>query len=346
MNLKKFYDEIEDIQKQSKSMDYVQFQKKLSCYIRIHPWRSPLIYGYLYTSGIYSHRIISFFAKKTLEAIENVCEQRIEKDNKKFENTKNSTDNKTSQIARTQLDQLLISLTILILAFEIPEQSDAINDLEKRIWKKLKDINIRFIDKLPLNVYLKLLKNKFQQNEKAFKPLKTFFYHLIQNAGLDKSQSLEHQATNFKKNIERLIEETGNRIEKPDRIFSYVESLDEVTHFANSLFDSEELRGKVSLKYKWDYSQSNSIEELKVFWVTSMTGLFAFTQAFDSFSTSSQKTEKIQKEITLSQTQAKEKSAGEGEKISQEGIKKPKQSFFTKRKSRKNFMLKPVFAFQ
>lgn len=116
--------------------------------------------------------------------------------------------------------------------------------------------------------------------------LKTFFEDLIVNAGHGKIRSFEHKVYKFKRYLELLIKETGSRIEKPDRIFSYADCLDTVSQFAQSLFDSGKIQGKEYFsKHKWDYLWSKSFDELRVFWVTCMTGLFTFAQSFDRFIT-------------------------------------------------------------
>ena len=114
--------------------------------------------------------------------------------------------------------------------------------------------------------------------------------------------------------------------------------MDTVIHFAKSLFGSGEMKGKISFDaYIWDYRLSKSINNIRLFWVTCMTGLYAFAQSFDRFIALSKESEKVQGEAASIKTPEKDEPVISDENISRERIKKSKKSLF----SSKNFKRKP-----
>jgi hypothetical protein len=319
---------MENIEKRMKSMDKEQLHRELQFFVLSHPWRSPLIYGSLYISQVGSSKTLAFFARKTFEIIEKVCEQRI-KNNKTLKRNQSVSKSEELRLSKKRLEQLLISITLIIYASERSDQRNAIDHVDQVIQKKLRNIGPRFIDKLPMDDYLNLLRHKFRQNEKALKPLSTFFDILVKHADLYDPRLFEQQTTKFKRYIELLIEEAGGMIEKPDRILSYSDSLDAVLIFAESLFSNDKMKGKVSLSnYKWVFQRNKSFDDLRVFWVTCMTGLYAFAQSVDRFIALSQPSEKVQREAASIKTQEKEMPLTSEKKASQEKVKKPKKSFF------------------
>jgi len=318
--------------------DNDKLHRELQHFVQFDSWRSPLIYGSLYISKIGSSTVLGFFARKTLEEIEKICKQRIKKDNKKFNGYQSADESEESQVYKKLLDHLLVSIAILVFLFDIQEQRNAIDGVERVIQNKLGNNQSRFIDKLPLGEYLNLLGHRFRQNEGTFQPLSIFFNELIKNTGLNEVPLSEHKVNKFKKYIELLIEESGSRIEKLDRIFSYAGSMDTVIHFAKSLFGSGEMKGKISFDaYIWDYRLSKSINNIRLFWVTCMTGLYAFAQSFDRFIALSKESEKVQGEAASIKTPEKDEPVISDENISRERIKKSKKSLF----SSKNFKRKP-----
>lgn len=326
MNFRNFYQEIEEIQERLKAVDNDRLYRELQYFIRLHPWRPPLIYASLYISRVGSSTVLAFFAGKTFEIIEKVCEQRIKSDNI-LKKDQSVNKNEELKLSKKQLEQVLISITLILYASERSNQRNAIDHIDQVIQKKLRKIKPRFIDKLPTNDYLNLLKYKFRQHERTFKPLNTFFDNLVKSADLYDPKLFEHQNTKFKKYIELLIEEASSMIEKPDRIFSYADSLDTVLLFAESLFSNDKMKGKMSLnKYRWFFKRDKSFDDLRVFWVTCMTGLYAFAQSIDRFIALSQPAEKTQKEAASSKIQEKEKPLSGTKKVSREKIKKPKKS--------------------
>jgi hypothetical protein len=328
MNFRNFYSEIEDIQKRLKSKDNEPLYRELQYFIQSHPWRSPLIYGSLYISQVGSSTVLSFFARKTFEIIEKVCEQRI-KNNNTLKKNQSVSKSEELKLSKKRLEQLLISITLIIYASERLDQRDAIDNVDQVIQKKLRNIGPRFIDKLPMDDYLNLLRHKFRQNEKAFKPLSIFFDNLVKHADLYDPRLFEQQTTKFKRYIELLIEEAGGMIEKPDRIFSYSDSLNAVLIFAESLFSTDKMKKSLSLsKYKWVFQRNKSFDDLRVFWVTCMTGLYAFAQSIDRFNALPQTSEKVQREATSIKTKEKEMPLTGEKKASQGKVKKPKKSFF------------------
>lgn len=278
-----FYKEIEDIQKQSNSMDNDQLARELQYYLQLDTWRSLLLYGGLYISKIGKPPVLAFYAQKTLETVEMVCKKIPGDDDRIAKNDKTTTESGESPLRRI-LDQLLISLAILVFCFDNSTRRQITESIEHSIRKKLYDSKSRFIDELSLDDYLNILSAKLRESDKTLKSLCTFFDDLIINAGWGKMghRAFKNQAHQYKKYIERLIREASYKLEKPDRIFSYAESMNDVTHLAESFFDHGKLKGKAPFdKSQWDYLCDNPSERLGFFWVTCMVGLFVFSQSFD-----------------------------------------------------------------
>jgi len=301
MNSKDFYFEIGNVQERPKSLDQDQLYQALQRSVKAHPWRSPLIYG-LYARQIGSADVAAFFARKTLEAIEAVCEQGINKGGKTLKKpgmelldrllapilrvlkhiTARRMPEEELQFRRKRLDQLLVAMTFLILAFDSTQLRAVIESVDQDIAKELRRIKARFIDTVPLRDYLAILERQFQKSEEVIQPLSMLFDELIRSANLEETSSFEQRVANLRKCVETLVEEAGRRIEKPDRIFSYADSLDIISRYAESLFDiGENGKGRFFSKYKWAYPRGRSFDNLNRFWIACMIGLFSFDQALD-----------------------------------------------------------------
>jgi hypothetical protein len=283
----------------------------------------------LYTTRVDSSRVLAFFAQKALEAIEKTCEHWKDKPAMR---SQTATESEKSQFPKNQLELLIISLAILIQTFNGQKLSHAIDDIKEAIQKKLTDLPRRFIDKPPLDDYLKILEHRFKKNKDAFQSLNTFFDDFLKNACSDTPhQSFVKQVTGFKKYFLILLEEVGLRIEKPDRIFLYAESLDTVTYFTESLLSSDEIRATMKIpfnKSKWDYQKKNSMENLKIFWITCMIGIFAFVQSYDHFIALSPESESVLEENPLPQPLRIDEPSSKENTTAKERTKKAKKSLF------------------
>lgn len=306
MNSKDFYSEIERIQKRLKSVDNDQLYRELQQFVELDLWRSPLIYGGLYIRQAGSAAVSAFFARKTLEAIEEVCERGTEK-------------SEEARMARKQLDQLLVAMTFLVLAFNNTALRAAIRGVEQDIARKMRRIREHFVDKVPLNDYLVVLEQQLQENEEFVRSLGTFFDELLRSAGLEKAPSFEQRAAKLKECVELLIGEAGRKIEKPDRIFSCADSLDSIARYAESLFDVGEEGGERFFnKYKWAYPRGRSFNNLNAFWTACMIGLFAFGKALDRAIASAQVSEQNEVQEASTETEGEEGSVVRAEKASRE----------------------------
>jgi len=294
MDFKDFYSEIESIQKRFKSVGKDRLYQELQRLVESHPWRSPLIYGGLYIRQAGSAAVSAFFARKTLEAIEEVCGQRTAK-------------SEEALMIRKQLDQLLVAMAFLVFAFDGVALRAKVRAIERGIAKKIERIRERFVDKVPLNDYLAVLKRQFRE-DKVIQPLDTFFDEMIRSAGLDEEPSFEQRAARLKECVERLIEETGRKVEKPDRVFSCADSLDSISRYAEALFDVGEGGERFFNKYQWAYPRGRSFNNLNAFWTTCMMGLFAFGQALDRAIALARVSEQAEVEAASTETEGEEGS--------------------------------------
>jgi hypothetical protein len=342
MSSKIFRSEIETIQKLSELLDDAELHQELEYFVESHPWRSLLIYGGLYVRRISSANISAFFARKTLETMEEVCGQKAEVGEKMRlvrhihrwaeklgirsfliriqHSLKRRTISRTPAgeellLARQRLDQLLVAVAFLVFAFEDAAMRAAIKSVEQITVKRVKRNKERFVDRVPLKDYLAILHEQLRDNKESIQPLDSFFDELIRTAGLGRTQSFEQRATRLKKCIELLIEEAGCRIEKPDRIFSYADSLDSISQYAEWLFDVGEER--FFNKYKWAYPRGQSFNDLNAFWVACMIGLFAFDQAVDRSLALAQASKRAEGEAAATEADGREDSVMEVEQASQ-----------------------------
>jgi hypothetical protein len=379
MNSKDFYSEIAGIQKRLKSVDSDELYRELQHLIGSHPWRSPLIYGGLYIRQTGSTAVSVFFARKTLEAIEEVCERGTEEDRETLLGSQTAgrvyklgkkpgvkpilaktrlffkrktakrtlelghvvappqdlyapqaaSESEELRLTRKRRDELLVAMTFLVLAFDNTALRARIRVAEQRIAGKIRRIRQGFVDKVPLNDYLVVLGQQFQENEEVVKPLGTFFDELIRNAGLEKTPSFGQRAAKLKECVELLIEEAGRRIEKPDRMFSCADSLDSISRYAESLFDvGGEGGDRFFNKYKWAYPRGRSFENLNAFWTACMIGLFAFGQALDRSVALAQVSEQADVDVAHTETKGEGGSVARIEGASRKSETQQKKTIF------------------
>lgn len=326
-----FYSEIEDIQNRLESVNNGQLDRELGYFVRTQPWQAPLIYWGLYSSGIGSSSTQAFFAKKTLDIVEEACDRKLLK--------------KEPQTAGKLLDQLLISITILTFAFDTEVQRKVIDLIEQGVKRKIELSRPRYVDKIPLKNYLALLRHKLKQNEEALRPLTSFFDELIRYACSDKPALIKQRAAKFIKNIELMIEEAACKIEKPDRVFSYAESMDTTIGFAEFLFSPDKMKRKSTFnEYKWNYLRSKNVGDLRLFWVTCMVGLFTFSRSVDRFTESHSKKENVQVNLSSLQIKGTEKELPGKKKKTIKRITESTRNFFNDFWEKK--LLHPVFTFK
>lgn len=369
MNSKGFYFQLQDIQKRAKSVDESQLYQELQCFVGLHPWRLPLIYGGLYIRQTNFPDVSAFFARKTLEAIEEVCGRGTEVDEETLlrraaryiyrlaeklgiepllvairrffqpKTTRRMTklgyaavpsqnlhasqaarEGEELQLTRKRLDQLLVAMAFLVFAFDNPALRARVRVVEQGIARKIRRIRERFIDRVPLNDYLAVLEPQFREgSEEAVQPLTTFFDELVRSAGLEKPPSSEQRAVELKGCVELLIEEAGRRIEKPDRIFSYADSLDSISRYAEWLFDvGGEEEERFFNKYQWAYPRGRSFSNLNAFWTACMTGLLAFDQALDRSIAWAQASKRTEVEVAATEAEGEEGPVVKAEQSSQE----------------------------
>lgn len=282
MNAYNLYSEIEKIQKLVESGNEDQVNQELEKYILLDQWQSPLIYGYLYIKQKGTLPVAAFFAKNIIEFIENNCESK-EKCNKTI-SIAGRVASKKFALIRQQTNQFLVATTFSVFLFDKRILREAIETIQKIIAKKIRQIKKHFIDNVPLADYASILKIHYQKNAIAFVELNSFFDELIKDAGLYEASEIEMRTANLKKCLELLIEEVGRKIEKPDRIFSIADSLDIISKYAESLFDSNCAEGeKFFNKYNWAYPRGRSFCDLNAFWTTCMVGLYLFIKALDRY---------------------------------------------------------------
>lgn len=316
MNSKDFYSKIEGIQKRSESMNNDQLYRELQRFVESHLWRSPLIYGGLYIRQTGPAIVSTFFASKTLEAIEEVCERGTER-------------SEEALMTRKRLDQLLVAMTFLVLAFDGAPLRARVRAVEQDIARKVRHIRKRFVDKVPLSDYLAIVEQRFRGDEGFIQPFGTFFDDLIRRARLDEDPSFKQRATKLKECVELLIEEAGRRIEKPDRVFSCADSLDSISRYAESLFDvGGEVRERFFNKYKWAYPRGQTFDNLNAFWTACMIGLFAFGQALDRSIALAQVSEQAEVEAASTEAEGEEGSVVRVEKASRKGETQQKKPIF------------------
>jgi len=265
--------------------------------VELYPWRSPLIYASHYiTQG--GSPTSTFFASKTLEAIEQVCTRGTRRGEATLVVNQIVNESEELRLARKQLDELLVAIAFIVFTFDGTAFRVMAKGLDQGFAKKVQLIRKRFIDQVPLADYLAVLNREFRKNEKTIEPLSKFFDELIKNAAAGQSFSLTQRATGLRICIKGLIEEAGRRIEKPDRIFYSAESLDIISEYAESLFDVDAEKEKFFRKYKWAYPRGKSFNNLNIFWAICMIGLFAIEQALDRHVASVQASETDKAETT------------------------------------------------
>jgi hypothetical protein len=376
MNSQGFYFQLQDIQKRAKSVGESQLYQELQCFVELHPWRSPLIYAGLYIRQMDYPDVSAFFARKTLEAMEEVCGRGIEADRetllrraakyiyrlvekpgvepilaairrffqpkttarttksgyvavspKNLHASQAAKESEELQLTKKRLDQLLVATAFLVFAFDNTALRAGIGVAERGIAGKIRRIRERFVDRVPLNDYVAVLEPQFREgNEEAIQPLVTFFDELVRSAGLEKLPSCEQRAVELKECVELLIEEAGRRIEKPDRVFSYADSLGSISQYAEWLFDLGEAR--FFDKYKWAYPRGQSFDDLNAFWVACMIGLFAFDQAVDRSLALAQATKQAEVEATAAiEAEGEEGPVVKAEQASQEEETQQKERY-------------------
>jgi hypothetical protein len=180
-----------------------------------------------------------------------------------------------------------------------------------------------------LNDYVAVLEPQFREgNEEAIQPLVTFFDKLVRSAGLEKLPSCEQRAVELKECVELLIEEAGRRIEKPDRVFSYADSLDSISRYAEWLFDvGGEEEERFFNKYNWAYPRGQSFDNLNAFWVACMIGLFAFDQAVDRSLALAHASKRAEVEATATEVEGEEDPVVNAEQASQEKKTQQKERY-------------------
>ncbi len=282
MNTEDIFPMIKYLQKELRQGDNEKLSSELKCYVNSQPWCSQLIYGSMYIKQTQTSNTSEYFAIKTLETIEAMCEGRINNEESTCIKNQDVNINKAIESSRKQRDQLLISLAFLSLAFVSKKLRIKIQDIEKDISKKITRYRESFIDEVPLKDYLMILDKHLRKSEAALMPLRRFFDALIRDAISEKNHCFQDRTAMLKNYSELLFKEAGRRIEKPDRIFSCADTLDLIAEYTEMIFNVGEDSGKKFLKkYNWAYPRGQSFEDLNAFWTACMIGLFAFSQALD-----------------------------------------------------------------
>jgi hypothetical protein len=281
--------EIEDIQRQLRVADKKQMHQKLLHFVESHSWSSLLLFRSLYEKDKDLDDAAVFLASEALEAIDRACGEAS-----KPGKPPTTGEGEEAQLFREQLDELLIAMAFLVFTFDSPALRKKIRDIDRDIARRIRRMKRGFLDGVPLGEYLDILERKLIDSDEAAQPLSVFLYELLRRASSNRRLTTDQEANEFGKCVESLISEAGRRIEKPDRLFSYADTLDFISRRADSWFDVIEdgdKRKKVyrfSKKYKWAYRRGRTFSNLNRFWAACIVGLSLFIRALDRFIASSQ----------------------------------------------------------
>ncbi len=177
------------------------------------------------------------------------------------------------------IDQGLISSAFSLLAFENNEFRNAIRQINKKIIQKLKMKKLSHIDSLSSKDCASIILSEFQGTTYGVtEKFLEFLIEMLNISSFYKNPIRKKKLANISVLFPRLIIRAAQKIEQPDRIFTYFRDIDLVSRYADNIFvNQKDSSTHFFSHYSWAYPRNMGFRNLNYFWIVSMVATILIT---------------------------------------------------------------------